>query len=110
MPSEQQNEARQRVNIPPRNKATSILQPFPPIPVKIGVIEKIKITLAIRSIIMKKTSWKSTLGGILLALSPASKSLPDQWHWVGEAMIALGGLLLSQGRDNNVTSEEAGAK
>jgi hypothetical protein len=62
--------------------------------------------------IMKKTSWKTTLGGILMAGGPALKAiLPDQWNWIGDALLALGGLIVgASARDNSVTSEEAGAK
>jgi hypothetical protein len=57
-------------------------------------------------------SWKTTLGGIILALAPVSKQLltPD-YHWVSEALLALGGLIVGvAARDNGVSSENAGVK
>ena len=57
-------------------------------------------------------SWKTTLGGVLLALAPVSKQvLPPAYHWVSEAFLALGGLIVGvAARDNGVTSEQAGVK
>jgi hypothetical protein len=77
---------------------------------KIGIAKKI-INLATDKI-MKKSSWKTTLGGILMAGGPALKGmLPPQWDWIGDALIALGGLIVgASARDNSVTSEEAGAR
>ena len=59
-----------------------------------------------------KSSWKTTLGGMLLAAAPVSAGLlPPQWHWVGDALAALGALILGgSARDNGVTSEQAGAR
>ena len=60
---------------------------------------------------MKKSSWKTTVGGMFIAGAPiVGPLLPDQWHWVSAAMITLGGLFLTQARDNNVTSEDVGAR
>ena len=57
-------------------------------------------------------SWKTTLGGALVGLSPLSKSaLPPNWHWISDALLTIGGIILgASARDNNVTSEQAGAK
>jgi hypothetical protein len=62
--------------------------------------------------IMKKASWKTTFGGILMAGGPALKGmLPPQWDWIGDALLALGGLIVgASARDNGVTSEDAGAR
>jgi hypothetical protein len=57
-------------------------------------------------------SWKTTLGGIILALAPVAKQLltPD-YYWVSEALLALGGLIVGvAARDNGVSSEQANAK
>lgn len=55
-------------------------------------------------------SWKTTLGGLLLALGQVI-AFPEPWGWVNHALTAIGGLLMgTAARDNSVTSEEAGAK
>ena len=56
-------------------------------------------------------SWKTTLGGALLGLSPIVKNaLAPSQHWIADAMLALGGIILGgSARDNNVTSEQVGA-
>ena len=58
-----------------------------------------------------KSSWKTTLGGVLMALSPVlANTLPSNWHWLTEALAAAGAIVLGGfARDNNVTSEQAGA-
>jgi hypothetical protein len=75
---------------------------------KVGFI-KTAIKLAMN---MKNSSWKTSLGGILMAGGPVLKQmLPVQWSWIGDALLAIGGLIVgASSRDNNVTSEEAGAK
>tara|TARA_R110000868_G_scaffold403880_1_gene681574 strand:- start:202 stop:540 length:339 start_codon:yes stop_codon:yes gene_type:complete len=77
---------------------------------KVGLTKKL-IKLAANKI-MKKSSWKTTLGGLLMAGGPALKGmLPAQWDWIGDALLAIGGLIVgASARDNNVSSEDAGAK
>ena len=62
--------------------------------------------------IMKtKSSWKTTLGGILSAALLLVPMLPPNWQWVATTIAGLGSLLTGvAARDNSVTSEEAGAK
>lgn len=57
-------------------------------------------------------SWKTTLGGLLSAFGTALAAAPDKiTHSIGVIIAAGGSLLLGiAARDNNVTSEEAGAK
>jgi len=61
---------------------------------------------------MKKASWKTTLGGAILALGPVIKhSVTPDLAWLGDAAMTLGALILgAAARDNNVSSEQAGAK
>jgi len=61
---------------------------------------------------MKKRSWKTTLGGAVLALSPVIKqAVKPEYAWLGDAAMTLGALILgAAARDNNVTSEQAGAR
>ena len=62
--------------------------------------------------LLKKASWKTTVGGILAALGQAVPMLlPVSWQWLQPALTGLGALIIgAAARDNSVTSEEAGAK
>lgn len=57
-------------------------------------------------------SWKTTIGGILLGISPIVKNgLPPHLAWIGDVLLTAGGIILgASARDNNVTSEQANAK
>lgn len=61
---------------------------------------------------MKKTSWKTTLGGILVAAGQAAPTiLPPSWQWLSTTLTGIGGLIIgAAARDNGVSSEEAGVK
>ncbi len=58
-----------------------------------------------------KSSWKTSLGGVLLASAPVLHGvLPPDWQWVSAACLSIGGLIMGlAARDNDVTSEQAGA-
>jgi len=79
---------------------------------KPSLFQKIKLTLAIRAILMKKSSWKTTLGGIIALIGPVlPQILPAEWAWVGQAVTSIGVAFgLISARDNGVTSEDVGAK
>lgn len=56
-------------------------------------------------------SWKTTLGGILLGIgTPLATAGEGLYKTVGTVLATIGGLLMAFARDNNVTSEDAGAK
>ena len=60
-----------------------------------------------------KKSWKTTLGGIIAALGTALLAVPEpEWlSKLGAGLIGLGGAIAGlSARDNNVSSEDAGAK
>lgn len=61
---------------------------------------------------MKKSSWKTTLGGALMALGQfIPQFLPADYHWLSGTLTGIGGVILgASARDNNVTSEQAGVK
>jgi hypothetical protein len=65
---------------------------------------------------MKKKSWKTTLGGLAVILGGISSALSqfndgDVAGAIQTLVVALpAGLALLAARDNNVTSEQAGAK
>lgn len=42
-------------------------------------------------------NWKTTLGGLLGAAGPLVKPLlPEQWTWIGDALLSLGVLLVGK--------------
>ena len=53
------------------------------------------------------TSWKTTLGGVLMAAAPvAANVLPPAWHWVGDALAAIGALVLgASAKDSTAVAE-----
>lgn len=63
---------------------------------------------------MKKSSWKTTLGGILVALGQGFqtvKPVGEMSDTIGQLTTLIGALVLGlSARDNAVTSEQAGAK
>lgn len=83
----------------------------PPLP-RLSTFGKIKLVIAIRSTLMKRTSWKTTLGGIIALIGPVlPQILPPEFAWVGQAVTSLGVAFgLISARDNNVSSEAAGVK
>ncbi len=55
-------------------------------------------------------SWKTTLGGVLLAVGTFLLGV-SEWHVLGGCLAAAGSALLgAYARDNNVTSKQAGAE
>ena len=70
-----------------------------------------KIRTLINNAMLKKASWKTTVGGILSAALLLVPMLPPNWQWLATTIAGLGSLLTGvAARDNSVTSEEAGAK
>lgn len=59
-----------------------------------------------------KTSWKTSLGGILLSIGTlVAASQDEKTHAIGAGVAAVGSIILGlAARDNGVTSEQAGAK
>lgn len=42
-------------------------------------------------------NWKTTLGGILIALGQfAPQFVPADWHWVGATLTGIGGVILGK--------------
>jgi len=61
---------------------------------------------------LTKTSWKTTLGGILLALGTPLAAAGEGWvRGLGMILATLGGLLAGvAARDNSKSSEDVGTK
>ncbi len=59
----------------------------------------------------KKSSWKTTLGGILMGVgAPLAGMGEGIYATIGTVMMAMGGVLVGvSARDSNVSSEDAGA-
>ena len=57
-------------------------------------------------------SWKTTVGGILFALGTPLATAGEGWvQMLGAILVGAGGLLIGvMARDNDRTSEDAGAK
>lgn len=56
-------------------------------------------------------SWKTTLGGLFLTLGTVLSQTENEYAALaGTILIGVSGVLLGQARDNNVSSEEVGAK
>ena len=79
-----------------------------------SLIDKVRLVYRTTRIIrtMKKSSWKTTVGGLLIAAGQAVPSLlPPAWHWLSGTFTGLGGIVLGMAaRDNNVSSEAAGVR
>lgn len=60
----------------------------------------------------KKSSWKTTLGGILLGVgTPLAAGGEGIYATIGTVMMTVGGILLGvSARDSSVSSEDAGVK
>jgi hypothetical protein len=97
-------------------RAHELGQPMqPPEPIrKPSIIDKVTLLYRTTRIIrtMKKSSWKTTVGGLLIAAGQAVPSLlPAAWHWLSGTFTGLGGIVLGMAaRDNNVSSEAAGVR
>ena len=66
---------------------------------KLSLFDKLSFLLALRKLAteikMKKSYWKTTLGGVIAFAGPIAKnSLPVQWQWIGDAMMSIGVLLV----------------
>lgn len=63
-----------------------------------------------------KASWKTTAGGILAAIGGilATAAMPDGYIWIntgGSVLASVGTLIIgATARDNDVSSEQSGAK
>lgn len=60
----------------------------------------------------KKSSWKTTLGGILMGVGAPLAGMGEGFYaTLGTVLLAIGGILLGvSARDSNVSSEDAGVK
>lgn len=73
---------------PPKPRAASL---------KPSLIDKARLLLRVIQLIktMKKSSWKTTVGGLLIAAGQAVPSiLPPAWHFLGGTLTGIGGLVL----------------
>lgn len=64
---------------------------------KPSLIDKARLLLRVRTIIKASPmkSWKTTLGGLLIAAGQAVPSiLPPAWHWLQGTMTGVGALIM----------------
>jgi len=65
-----------------------------------------KLNKLIEKHIAMKSSWKTLLGGLLMSAAPVvAGMLPEQYHWVKDALLSIGSLILGMAaKDYNVSN------